>query len=422
MEKSAKLFERAEKVIPGGVNSPVRAFRSVGGTPRFLKSGKGAYVTDVDGKSYLDFVSSWGPMITGHGNEIVLEAIEKTMKDGLSFGAATELEVEMAEFIVDNIPEIGMIRMVNSGTEAVMSALRLARGFTKREKIVKFEGCYHGHCDSMLVKAGSGALSGGQADSAGVSEGTAKDTLTATYNDISSVREIFSNNSGEIACVIVEPVAANMGVIPPGDGFLEELRELTKKEGALLIFDEVITGFRLGFGGAQGYFAVEADLVTYGKIIGGGLPVGAYGGKKEIMEKVAPLGDVYQAGTLSGNPLAMSAGLACLKYLHGNPQEYMKIESLAFSLADGLRKLNFGTVNQVGSLVSPFFTKVPVVNLETAKTSDTQEYAKYFSFMLEHGVYLAPSQFEAMFLSTAHSQEEVQRVLDLASKYSNNGA
>lgn len=417
MSKSEKLFERAKKVIPGGVNSPVRAFGSVGETPRFIQSAKGPYITDVDGNTYLDFVSSWGPMITGHSNEFILSALEKTMKNGLSFGAATELEVEMAEFITANVPNVDMIRMVNSGTEAVMSALRLARGFTKRDKIIKFAGCYHGHTDSMLVKAGSGALTGGNPDSAGVSSAVAKDTLIATYNDILSVESLFEHNMGEIACIILEPVAANMGVIPPKEGFLEDLRDLTTKHGALLIFDEVITGFRLSFGGAQSYYGVDADLVTYGKIIGGGLPVGAYGGKREIMECIAPLGAVYQAGTLSGNPLAMSAGLSCLQILFENPDYYSQMELLATQFADGFRQLNFGTVNQVGSLLCPFFTSHGVNDYDSAKTSNTELYSKYFQFMLGHGVYLAPSQFEAMFLSTEHTREHIAYVLDLTKKF-----
>lgn len=417
MSKSEELFERAEKVMPGGVNSPVRAFGSVGEIPRFIQSSSGASMTDVDGVKYIDFVSSWGPMITGHSNQFILEAIEKTMKNGLSFGAATELEVEMAELITRNIPSVDMVRMVNSGTEAVMSALRLARAYTGKEKIIKFAGCYHGHCDSMLVKAGSGALTQGNPDSAGVTKGTAQDTLIAEYNDISSVERLFQHNSNEIACVIIEPVAANMGVVPPKAEFLQQLRELTKKHQALLIFDEVITGFRLAFGGAQAYFQVEADLVTYGKIIGGGLPVGAYGGKREIMERVAPLGDVYQAGTLSGNPLAMSAGLAGLTYLLKNPDVYSKINSMAEELAEGFRTLNFGVVNQVGSLLSPFFTKSQVFDYNSAKTADTVRYSSYFSFMLENGVYLAPSQFEAMFLSTEHTKEQIKEVLDLTKLY-----
>lgn len=417
MTESEKLYERAKKVIPGGVNSPVRGFGSVGLTPRFIQSAKGATLTDVDGNEYIDFVSSWGPMITGHSYEVTLNAIETVMKDGLSFGAATELEVELAEFITEHIPSIEQIRMVNSGTEAVMSALRLARGYTKRDKIIKFSGCYHGHCDSMLVKAGSGALTGGHPDSAGVSKSTAKDTLIAQYNDISSVISLFEQHNHEIACVILEPVAANMGVVPPNKEFLQTLRELTTKHGALLIFDEVITGFRLEFGGAQHFYGVTADIVTYGKIIGGGLPVGAYGGSSEIMQHIAPLGDVYQAGTLSGNPLAMAAGLAQLKYLHANPTSYDYINELGSMLAEGLRSLHFGCVNHVGSLLTPFFTTNPVVDYDSAKQTNTKLFAQYFRFMLEQGIYIAPSSFEAMFLSTAHTKEHITKVLDCTAQF-----
>lgn len=410
------LFERAKKVIPAGVNSPVRAFGAVGGTPPFIQEGKGAYLFDVEGRKYLDFIGSWGPMITGHSHPEIQEALSQQIQKGFSFGAVTQLEVEMAELICQNIPQVEMIRMVNSGTEAVMSALRLARGVTGRDKIIKFQGCYHGHCDSMLVKAGSGAMTQGNPDSLGVTQGTAKDTLLADYNHLDSVSGLFQEHKGEIACVIVEPVAANMGVIPPEEGFLQGLRDLCTQEGALLLFDEVITGFRLGFQGAQGYYGVESDLVTYGKIIGGGLPVGAYGGRKEIMEQIAPLGCVYQAGTLSGNPLAMTAGLTCLRYLLTHPDEYDRLEENARFLAEGYGRLGL-QVHQVGSLVCPFFTQVPVRDYDTVRTCDTARYARYFAYLLEHQVYLAPSQFEAMFLSTAHRKEELHMVLQLCEAF-----
>lgn len=418
MNKSEQLFERAKKFIPGGVNSPVRAFQSVGLEPPFITRGEGAYLYDVDGKKYLDFVSSWGPMITGHGNEVILESLTEAMSSGLSFGAATEKEVELAEFICERIPSVEMLRLVNSGTEAVMSALRVARGYTKRDKIVKFAGCYHGHCDSMLVKAGSGALTQGQADSLGVPESVAKDTLIANYNDLESVTKLFQHNQGQIAAVILEPVAANMGVVCPVEGFLEGLREICTKEDAILIFDEVITGFRLGFGGAQAYFGVDADLVTYGKIMGGGLPVGAYGGKKELMSLVAPLGGVYQAGTLSGNPLAVTAGLTGLKILDSRPELFEKLDEMGKFLADGYRALGL-QVQQIGSLVCPFFTEEPVVDYVSAQSANREKFARYFQFMLGKGVYLAPSQFEAMFLSTAHRKEELESVLQWTGEFLN---
>lgn len=419
MNESKQWFQRGKKVMPGGVNSPVRGFGSVGLEPRFIQKGQGAYLTDEDGKEYLDFVGSWGPMITGHCQPKVMEAITETLQNGLSFGAATKQEVELAELITEAIPSVEMIRMVNSGTEAVMSALRLARAYTKRDKIIKFEGCYHGHSDSMLVKAGSGAMTFGNPDSEGVTQGVAKDTLTATYNDISTVASLFEHNKDEVACVILEPVAANMGVILPQGDFLQEVKALCKKEGALLIFDEVITGFRLGFGGAQAYFNVEADLVTYGKIIGGGLPVGAYGGKREIMEKVAPLGGVYQAGTLSGNPLAMAAGLAELRYLKENPQCYQELETLGQWFAEELEKIwgNQCQMHHIGSLLCCFFTSQKVVDYHSAKTADTEKYARYFRFMLEKGVYFAPSQFEAMFLSTSHTKAELERVVSYGKEF-----
>lgn len=414
--KSDRLFERAGLVMPGGVNSPVRAFKSVGGSPRFIKSAKGANITDVDGKEYIDYVGSWGPMILGHANEIVLEAVSKAMVDGISFGAATEKEVLMAELVTSIVPSVEQLRMVNSGTEAVMSALRLARGFTGRDKIIKFEGCYHGHTDSMLVKAGSGALTYGSPSSSGVTAGTAKDTLIAEYNSIESVEQIFSENQGEIACIIVEPVAANMGVVLPRDGFLQKLRALCDKNNALLIFDEVITGFRLAIGGAQEYYGVTADLVTYGKIIGGGMPVGAYGGRREIMECVAPSGTVYQAGTLSGNPLAMSAGLATLEYLSAHSEVYDNINQKTNRLVDGLRSITTNTINSVGSLACIFITEDEVNSYETAVKSDTSRYAQIFKSLLNDGVYTAPAQFEALFVSNCHTTANIDYTIEAYKK------
>lgn len=419
MSKSTELFERAIKVMPGGVNSPVRAFNAVGGSPRFIKSAKGARITDVDNNTYIDYIGSWGPMILGHSNERILDAIAKTMCDGISYGAATELEVQMAELITSVVMPVEMVRMVNSGTEAVMSALRLARGYTQREKIIKFAGCYHGHTDSMLVKAGSGALTNGTPNSAGVTVGTAKDTLIASYNDIESVKLLFSENKGEIAAVIVEPVAANMGVVPPQESFLKELRTACTENGAMLIFDEVITGFRLSIGGAMEYYGVEADIVTYGKIIGGGMPVGAYGGKREIMQCIAPLGAVYQAGTLSGNPLAMSAGIAMLTELKENPSIYQKINTLGKRLSDGIKKVTDNTVNSVGSLSCMFMTDKPVYSYETATSSDTEKYAKFFTGMLNKGIYIAPAQFEAMFISNAHTEADIDETIEAIRKILN---
>ncbi|MCD7815042.1 MAG: glutamate-1-semialdehyde 2,1-aminomutase [Lachnospiraceae bacterium] len=431
MTKSEELFERACKVIPGGVNSPVRAFGSVGQTPRMIASAHGAYMTDEDGNRYLDFVGSWGPMILGHDDPRVREAVVAACADGLSFGAATKREVEMAELICGSIPNVDMVRMVNSGTEAVMSAIRAARGYTGRDKIVKFMGCYHGHSDALLVQAGSGVMTAGIPDSAGVPQGCTKDTLSAIYNDLSSVERLFEEFPDEIAAVIVEPVGANMGVVPPvtakaqenqAPGFLEGLRSLCTKYGAVLIFDEVITGFRLGFTGAQGYFGVDADLVTYGKIIGAGMPVGAYGGKREIMERVAPVGPVYQAGTLSGNPVAMAAGLAQLTILKEQPEIYEELNKKGQwffgSLKRIAKEMNAPVqVNSCGSLGSIFFTSEPVHDYESAKTSDTGKYADYFRYMLANGIYLAPAQFEAMFLSAAHTREELAEVLELVRKY-----
>lgn len=418
-EKSQALFERACKVLPGGVNSPVRAFNAVGGCPRFMARASGARLWDVDGNEYIDCIGSWGPMILGHGDPEVVEAVQKAVVDGMSFGAATGREAEMGELISQLVPQVEMIRMVNSGTEAVMSALRAARGFTRRHKIVKFAGCYHGHADSMLVKAGSGVLTGGDPDSAGVTPGAAQDTLLARYNDLASVETLFAENPGQIAAVIVEPVGANMGVVPPAAGFLQGLRKLCDQNGTLLIFDEVITGFRLALGGAQEYFGVSADLVTYGKIIGGGMPVGAYGGRREIMSCVSPLGKVYQAGTLSGNPVAMAAGLTTLRKLQRDPGIYDRLAQKGQKLAEGLRATGLGTVNQVGSLLCLFFQQGPVTDYESAKNSDTAAYARYFQHMLSRGIYLAPAQFEAMFLSDVHTQEDLETILAAAREFAN---
>ncbi len=422
MTRSEMLFSEAVKVIPGGVNSPVRAFGSVGETPRFIASAKGAHMTDVDGNTYLDFVGSWGPMILGHNHPAVLEAVLEACQEGLSFGAATEREVEMAELICSLVPSIEMVRMVNSGTEAVMSAIRAARGFTGRSKIVKFAGCYHGHSDSMLVKAGSGVMTGGIPDSAGVPEGCTRDTLTAVYNDLKSVEDLFAAFGSEIAAVIVEPVAANMGVVLPEKGFLEGLRKICDTYGSLLIFDEVITGFRLSLAGAQGYFGIRPDLTTFGKIIGGGMPVGAYGGRKDVMELIAPCGPVYQAGTLSGNPVAMAAGLAQLRLLRDTPDFYEDLNHTGDVFFEEMKKVlreegKPWQINHIGSLGCIFFTKEPVSNYTQAKTSDTKAFAEYFSYMLRQGVYLAPSQFEAMFLSAAMTEEELRQVLETFQNY-----
>ncbi len=419
MGRSEELFEQAVKVLPGGVNSPVRAYRAVGMAPRFITRADGPFIWDEDGKQYIDYVCSWGPMILGHNHPVIREAVEKAVKDGLSFGAPTRREVEIAQLMVDLVPNIEMVRMVNSGTEAVMSAVRLARGATGRDKIIKFEGCYHGHSDCLLVNAGSSALAGGHPSSAGVPQDIVKHTLTAQFNDLSSVEALLDAWLSQIACIIVEPVAANMGVVGPVPGFLEGLRKLCDKSGALLIFDEVITGFRLALGGAQAYFGVKADLVTFGKIIGGGMPVGAYCGSRALMEQVAPCGPVYQAGTLSGNPVAMAAGLAQLTYLKEHPEVYTDIAAKGEQLAAGLRQAIAKTgapvvVNQIGSLLAPFFTPTAVSTFVDAKGSDVGKYAKYFQGMLERGVALAPAQFEAMFVSAAHGEAELQATLDAA--------
>ena len=419
LSKSEKMMEKAKSFLPAGVNSPVRAFRAVGGTPPFIVKGKGSKIWDLDDNQYIDFVGSWGPLILGHNYEPVLKAVSDTMQYGLSFGAPTALEVEMAEKIISIVPNIDMVRMVNSGTEAVMSAIRLARGATGKAKIIKFAGCYHGHSDSMLVNAGSGALTQGEPDSAGVTKGAAEDTLTAEYNDLDSVRKLFDLNTNEIAAVIVEPVAANMGVVPPADGFLEGLRKLCDENNALLIFDEVITGFRLALGGAQEFFGVRADIVTFGKIIGGGMPVGAYGASKELMQNIAPLGSVYQAGTLSGNPVAMAAGLKQLEILEQNPQYYTEINEKAKFIANNLREsakkhdiaMN---VNQCGGLVCPYFTSENITSFSDTQKSNLEQFKCYFHGMLEHGIYIAPSQFEAMFINVSHSKDDINALCSAA--------
>lgn len=422
MGRSEELMARAAECIPGGVNSPVRAYGSVGMTPRFIANADRSHIRDVDGKDYIDYILSWGPMINGHNNQRVLNKVMEACQKGMSYGAPTEIEVEMAEFMTGRIPHIDMVRMVNSGTEAVMSAIRTARGFTGREKIIKFSGCYHGHSDCLLVDAGSGLMTAGVPGSAGVPAGCTKDTLTAVYNDLESVERLFEANRDEIACLIVEPVAANMGVVLPEEGFLQGLRDICTREGALLIFDEVITGFRLAFGGAAELTGVIPDMVTYGKIIGGGMPVGAYGGRKEIMRMVAPLGPVYQAGTLSGNPVAMAAGLEQLRILTENPEFYTDLAAKGEKLFGGLDALLKQyqapcTLNHIGSLGCIFFTPEKVRNYEDAKKADTAAFARYFRYMLGSGVHLAPSQFEAMFLSVTHTDEDIDRTLNLAEDY-----
>ena len=419
MADSKTLFEQAKAHIPGGVNSPVRAFGSVGMTPRFIRRAAGDRIWDEEGREYIDFIGSWGPMILGHAHPEVLEEVRKAAADGLSFGAATAREVEMADLICDMVPSVEMVRMVNSGTEAVMSAIRTARGFTGRDKIIKFEGCYHGHCDAMLVKAGSGLMTQGIPGSAGVPAGCTQDTLTAVYNDLDSVEELMQAVGEQVAAIIVEPVGANMGVVLPAPGFLEGLRAICDRYGTLLIFDEVITGFRLGPAGAQGYYGVRPDLTTFGKIIGGGMPVGAYGGRKDIMSIVAPLGPVYQAGTLSGNPVAMAAGLAQLHILRDTEGLYEQLNACGdwfFTEMDAILT-EAGIphrLNHVGSLGCVFFTGETVSNYTEAQTSDTARFNAYFRHMLEQGIYLAPSQFEAMFLCTAHTREDLERTLEAA--------
>lgn len=416
--KSKDLFEKSNTCIPGGVNSPVRAYRAVNRTPLFIEKGKGSHITDVDGNDYIDYVCSWGPGILGHGKDLVIEAVKEACDKGLTFGAPTEKEYEIAMLIKKMMPSMAMTRMVSSGTEAVMSAIRTARGFTGRDYIVKFRGCYHGHSDGLLVKAGSGALTGGQPDSLGVPADFTKYTLVADYNSEESVENIFKNFADKIAAVVVEPVAANMGVVPPKEGFLQFLRNITDKYGSLLIFDEVITGFRLSTGGAQEYYGVEPDITTLGKIVGGGMPVGAYGGRKEIMEMVAPVGGVYQAGTLSGNPIAMTAGLTTLRYLDSHREIYDKIDKNAQCLEKAYREKlgNKVWINRVGSLMSVFFTPEEVKDMDSALKSDTKAYADYFSYMIDNGIYIAPSQFEAMFISDAHGDYEISKTCEVIRK------
>lgn len=418
MTRSENMFEEAKKIMPGGVNSPVRAYQAVHRSPLFIDHAKGSKIVDVDGKEYIDYVCSWGPGILGHADDRVIKAVQDACEKGLTFGAPTEKETILAELVQEIMPSMEMMRLVNSGTEAVMSAIRVARGYTGRDKIVKFRGCYHGHSDGLLVKAGSGALTQAVPDSLGVPADYTKNTLVAEYNDIDSVKQLFEQYGKEIATVVVEPVAANMGVVPPKQGFLEDLREITQQYGALLIFDEVITGFRLSLGGAQEYYGITPDLTTLGKIIGGGMPMAAYGGRREIMEKVAPLGGVYQAGTLSGNPIATTAGITTLRILKENADHiYPQIAEATRQLADAARD-TFGDrvqVNQVGSLMSVFFTKEPVVDYNSATASDTEAYAAYFNAMLQQGIYLAPSQFESMFVSAVHSKEDLARTIEAMS-------
>jgi glutamate-1-semialdehyde 2,1-aminomutase len=418
MNRSDSLFESAQRLIPGGVNSPVRAFRGVGGRPFFVDRAEGARIWDVDGQSYLDFLGSWGPLILGHAPAAVVEAIGEAARRGTSYGAPTPWEVEIAEVISRAIPSVEMLRLVSSGTEAAMSVIRLARGATGRDVIVKFEGCYHGHADSLLVKAGSGGATFSLPDSAGVPPSLAALTVTVPFNDLAAVRQTFASRGSEIAAVIVEPVAGNMGVVPPAPGFLAGLRDLTAHHGALLIFDEVITGFRVAYGGAQMLYGVTPDLTCLGKIIGGGLPVGAYGGRRDLMAHVAPLGRVYQAGTLSGNPLAVAAGLATLKALQ-DPSAYRRLEALGARLQAGLeaaaREAGVPlTVNRVGSMLTGFFTEGPVTDFASAKRSDTARYAKFFHAMLGRGVFLAASQFEAAFVSLAHSEADIDTAAQAA--------
>ncbi|WP_128543876.1 glutamate-1-semialdehyde 2,1-aminomutase [Larkinella soli] len=416
MSLSEQLFEKAKTLIPGGVNSPVRAFRAVGGNPLFIKSAKGPYIFDEDGNRYIELINSWGPMILGHAFEPVEEAIREAIRHSFSFGAPTRKEVEMAELIVEMVPSVEMVRMVNSGTEATMAAIRVARGFTGRDKIIKFEGCYHGHGDSFLIAAGSGAITMGTPDSPGVTRATALDTLTAPYNNLAAVEQLIQANANQVAAVILEPVVGNMGCVLPEPGFLQGLRDLCDRYDILLIFDEVMTGFRLAKGGAQERFGIRPDLTTMGKIIGGGMPVGAYGGRKEIMEVVSPVGPVYQAGTLSGNPIAMSAGLAMLRYLNGHPEVYTRLEEIGSRLVGGFRQtleklgLNF-TINHLGSMYTLFMTDRPVSDFAHAKTCDLPLFGRYFNAMLRRGVYLAPSQFESLFLSVALTDDLVDQVI-----------
>lgn len=416
ISESKRLFAHAKNFIPGGVNSPVRAFRAVGGDPIFIKRADGAFIYDEDDNSYIELINSWGPMILGHNHPMIKEAVIKAMENGTSFGAPTAREVEIAELIVSMVPSVEKVRMVNSGTEATMSAIRVARGFTGRDKFIKIEGHYHGHGDSFLISAGSGAITMGHPDSPGVTQGTAKDTLLAPYNDLEAIERLVAANKGEIAALILEPVPGNMGLTLPRPGYLAGLREICTREGIILIFDEVMTGFRLAKGGAQELFGVTPDMTTLGKIIGGGMPVGAYGGKKEIMEFVSPAGPVYQAGTLSGNPIAMAAGLTMLKYLNSHPEVYTRLNEIGKQVASGMTTINHKmgqdfTINQLGSMYSLFFTTEAVTDFESAKKSDTVLFGKYFQAMLHRGIYLAPSQYESLFLSTALTDDLVGKIL-----------
>lgn len=415
-DQSKQLFDEACKVIPGGVNSPVRAFGSVGMTPIFAKESKGSKLIDVDGNEYIDYICSWGPMLLGHSSDIAYQGILEMIQKGTSYGIATEIEIDMAKEIINAYPSVELLRMVNSGTEATMSALRVARGYTKRDKILKFEGCYHGHGDALLVKAGSGAMTFGVPTSSGVTPGTVKDTIVVPYNDLEAVKKAVEENKDEIAAVILEPIAGNMGVVPADEDFITGLRKLTEDEGIVLIFDEVITGFRVNYGGAQKLFGITPDMTTFGKIIGGGLPVGAYGGKKEIMECVSPLGGVYQAGTLSGNPIALSMGLNVMRYLRDNQEHYAEIERKAIVLEEGYNKCIAetgikATVTRFKGMVCLFFTDGPIRNYDDVIKSDTDMYGAYFRKMLERGILLPPAQFEGLFLSTAHTDEEIAHTL-----------
>jgi glutamate-1-semialdehyde 2,1-aminomutase len=416
ISRSKALFDKAKQFIPGGVNSPVRAFRAVGGNPLFIKRAKGAYLYDEDGNKYIDLINSWGPMLLGHANPLVEKAVQDALTNSPSFGAPTAREVEMAELICSLVPSIEKVRMVNSGTEATMSAIRVARGFTGREKIIKMEGCYHGHGDSFLIAAGSGAMTFGTPDSPGVTTGTAKDTLIAPFNSVEAVEKLIAQNQNQIAALILEPVVGNMGCVPPVEGYLKGLRELCTKHGIVLIFDEVMTGFRVALGGAQELYGIKPDMTTLGKIIGGGLPVGAYGGREEIMNRVSPAGPIYQAGTLSGNPLAMAAGLAMLQYLKSNRGIYKQLQEISDYLVAGLREqlkkrsLKY-TINQVDSMFTLFFNEKKITDFDSAKTSDTTLYGKYFQAMLKRGVYLPPSQYEAVFVSAAIDRSIADQIL-----------